>query len=66
VDLFLGDVWVAEGGRARAYDEALARQALLEDPIRIRVRLRSGRAVGWIWTCDLSHGYVDINAHYRS
>jgi glutamate N-acetyltransferase/amino-acid N-acetyltransferase len=66
LDLFLGDVWVAEGGRARAYDEAAARRALTEDPIRIRVRLHQGRAVGWIWTCDLGHGYVDINAHYRS
>jgi glutamate N-acetyltransferase/amino-acid N-acetyltransferase len=66
VDLFLGDVWVAEGGRARDYDEARARQALAEDPIRIRVRLKEGRASGWMWTCDLSHGYVDINAHYRS
>lgn len=66
VDLFLGDVWVAEGGRARGYDEARARQALAEDPIRIRVRLQEGRASGWMWTCDLSRGYVDINAHYRS
>jgi len=66
VDLFLGDVWVAEGGRARAYDEARARAALAEDPIRIRVHLKEGRASGWMWTCDLSHGYVDINAHYRS
>jgi len=66
VDLFLGDVWVAEGGRARDYDEARARQALAEDPIRIRIRLKEGRASGWMWTCDLSHGYVDINAHYRS
>jgi glutamate N-acetyltransferase/amino-acid N-acetyltransferase len=66
VDLFLGDVWVAEGGRAREYDEARARRALAEDPIRIRIRLKEGRASGWMWTCDLSHGYVDINAHYRS
>jgi glutamate N-acetyltransferase/amino-acid N-acetyltransferase len=66
VDLFLGDVWVAEAGRARTYDEAAARRALTEDPIRIRVRLHEGRSVGWIWTCDLTHGYVDINAHYRS
>ena len=66
VDLFLGDVWVAENGHAREYDEAAARRALSEDPIRIRVRLAEGRASGWIWTCDLSHGYVDINAHYRS
>ena len=39
---------------------------MLEDPVRIRVRLREGEASSWIWTCDLSHGYVDINAHYRS
>jgi glutamate N-acetyltransferase/amino-acid N-acetyltransferase len=66
LDLLLGDVWVAEGGRARPYDEERARMALQEDPIRIRIRLRAGNAVGWIWTCDFSHGYVDINAHYRS
>ena len=66
VDLWLGDVWVAQGGHARAYDESAARQALLADPIRIRVQLGEGRAVGWMWTCDLTHRYVDINAHYRS
>jgi glutamate N-acetyltransferase/amino-acid N-acetyltransferase len=66
VDVFLGDVWVAEGGRARLYDEDAAHHALLEDPARIRVRLRSGSAEGWIWTCDLSKAYVDINASYRS
>lgn len=66
LDLFLGDVWVAQGGQARAYDEALARRAMLEDPVRIRVRLHDGQAVGSMWTCDLSGGYVEINAHYRS
>jgi glutamate N-acetyltransferase/amino-acid N-acetyltransferase len=66
VDLWLGDVWVAEGGRARDYDEEAARRAFSEDPVRIRVGLKAGRAVSWMWTCDLSQGYVDINAHYRS
>ena len=66
LDLFLGDVWVAEGGRARAYDEGLARRAMLADPVRIRVRLRDGQATGSMWTCDLSPGYVEINSHYRS
>ena len=66
VDIVLGDVWVAEGGRARDYEEAAAHSAMLEDPVRIRVRLGEGQAAGWIWTCDFSHGYVDINAHYRS
>jgi glutamate N-acetyltransferase/amino-acid N-acetyltransferase len=66
VDIFLGDVWVAEAGRARDYDEDLAHQAVLADAVRIRIRLRSGQASGWMWTCDFSHAYVDINASYRS
>jgi glutamate N-acetyltransferase / amino-acid N-acetyltransferase len=66
VEIRLGDVWVAEGGHARAYDEAVAHRAMLEDPVRIRIHLNAGRASGWLWTTDLSHGYVDINAHYRS
>ncbi len=66
VDIFLGDVWVAEGGGARNYEEAAAHRAMLEDPVRIRIRLAEGDATGWIWTSDFSRGYVDINAHYRS
>jgi glutamate N-acetyltransferase/amino-acid N-acetyltransferase len=66
VDVFLGDVWVAEAGQARAYDEARAAAAMREDPVRIRVRLAEGAGAGWMWTCDLTHGYVDVNAHYRS
>jgi glutamate N-acetyltransferase/amino-acid N-acetyltransferase len=66
VDLFLGEVQVAEGGRALDYDEQAAHRALLEDPARILIRLRAGTSSGWIWTCDLSRAYVDINAHYRS
>ena len=66
VDIWLGDVWVAQGGRARAYDESAAHRAVTADPVRIRVHLNQGRAVGWMWTCDLSHAYVDINAHYRT
>jgi glutamate N-acetyltransferase/amino-acid N-acetyltransferase len=67
VDIFLGDVWVAEGGCARDYPEDSARQALVaEDPVRIRVRLNVGTASAWILTSDLSKAYVDINASYRS
>jgi glutamate N-acetyltransferase/amino-acid N-acetyltransferase len=66
VDIHLGPVWVAEGGRARAYDEGEAQRAVTEDPVRIRVDLHAGAARGWMWTCDLTRAYVDINAHYRS
>jgi glutamate N-acetyltransferase/amino-acid N-acetyltransferase len=66
VDIHLGEVWVCAAGQARAYDEEDAHRAVLEDPVRIRVDLHSGRAASWMWTCDLSRAYVDINAHYRS
>jgi glutamate N-acetyltransferase/amino-acid N-acetyltransferase len=57
---------VAAASAALSYDERDAHQAMLADPIRIRVVLHEGAATGWMWTCDFSHGYVDINAHYRS
>jgi glutamate N-acetyltransferase/amino-acid N-acetyltransferase len=65
-DVFIGDVWVAEGGCAREYDEPLAAAAMREDPARLRVHLHAGPSSGWLWTSDLSRGYIDINAHYRS
>jgi glutamate N-acetyltransferase/amino-acid N-acetyltransferase len=59
-------VWVAEGGAARPYDEAMAAGALQEDPVRITVDLHQGEEQGWMWTSDLTRGYIEINAHYRS
>jgi glutamate N-acetyltransferase / amino-acid N-acetyltransferase len=66
VDIHLGSVWVAERGHARPYDEDDAHRAVIEDPVRIRIDLHAGPASGWMWTSDLTRGYVDINAHYRS
>jgi glutamate N-acetyltransferase/amino-acid N-acetyltransferase len=66
VDIHLGDVWVCAAGAARGYDEAVAHAAVTADPVLIRVNLNAGEAVGWMWTCDISRAYVDINAHYRS
>jgi len=66
VDIWIGDVWVAEGGHARDYEERLAAEAMRQDPVRLLVRLREGSASGWMWTTDLTRAYVDINAHYRS
>jgi glutamate N-acetyltransferase/amino-acid N-acetyltransferase len=66
VDIHLGGVWVAQGGAAREYDEAAAHAAVTSDPVVIRVRLNAGDEASWMWTCDLTRAYVDINAHYRS
>ena len=66
MDIHLGDVHVAAASVALPYDEEAAHQAMLADPVRIRVGLHDGDAESWMWTCDFSHSYVDINAHYRS
>jgi glutamate N-acetyltransferase/amino-acid N-acetyltransferase len=66
VSIWIGDVWVAENGVAREYEEARAAKAICEDPARIRIHLGQGDASGWMWTSDLTHSYIEINAHYRT
>ena len=66
VSIWIGDVQVAENGAAREYEEKDAAAAMEEDPVRLRIRLAEGEASGWMLTTDLSHRYVDINAHYRT
>ncbi len=66
VSIWIGDVWVAENGVAREYEERRAARAMHEDPARIRIHLGQGEASGWMWTSDLCHSYVEINAHYRT
>jgi glutamate N-acetyltransferase/amino-acid N-acetyltransferase len=55
-----------KGQRASAYDEALLSQAMKEPEIDIAVDLGLGAGKATIWTCDLTHGYIDINGSYRS
>jgi glutamate N-acetyltransferase/amino-acid N-acetyltransferase len=66
VSIWIGDVQVAARGAALEYEERTAAAAMQEDPVRLRVQLGDGEASGWLWTSDLSRGYVDINSHYRS
>jgi glutamate N-acetyltransferase/amino-acid N-acetyltransferase len=66
VAIWIGDVPVAECGAALEYEEKTAAAAMQQDPVRLRVRLGEGEESGWMWTTDLTRGYVDINAHYRS
>lgn len=62
-----GDTWVArEGARVPDYSEEAATAAVRRDHVRIGVDLGLGGHATTVWTCDLTHGYVDINAHYRS
>ena len=67
LDVFLGDVLVATGGgRAPGYREEDAQAVMDRKEITVRVRLNRGQAAATIWTCDMSHDYVSINADYRS
>ena len=67
IDLYLDEVLVAKsGGRNTAYREEDGKRVMQQDEITIRVALNRGDSVTTLWTCDLSHDYVSINADYRS
>ncbi|QMV75164.1 bifunctional glutamate N-acetyltransferase/amino-acid acetyltransferase ArgJ [Comamonas piscis] len=67
IELFLDDVHVAtQGGRNPAYQEADGQRVMKQQEIVVRVQLGRGSASTQLWTCDLSHDYVSINADYRS
>ncbi|GMV47564.1 MAG: arginine biosynthesis bifunctional protein ArgJ [Pseudomonadota bacterium] len=67
IDLYLDDVHVvARGGRRPEYREEDGQRVMQQSEITIRVLLHRGRAEALVWTCDLSHDYVSINADYRS
>ena len=67
IDLYLDDVLVAKaGGRNPDYREEDGQRVMKKSEIAIRVVLGRGDARATIWTCDLSHEYVSINADYRS
>jgi glutamate N-acetyltransferase / amino-acid N-acetyltransferase len=67
VSFWLDDVLVVErGGRAASYAEEAGQRVMKNDEIAVRVALGRGDASATVWTCDLSHDYVSINADYRS
>ena len=67
IDLYLDDVPVAlQGGRNPAYREEDGQRVMQQSEITVRVVLGRGDAFDTVWTCDLSHDYVTINADYRS
>jgi glutamate N-acetyltransferase/amino-acid N-acetyltransferase len=67
LDLYLDDVLVAKaGGRNPDYQEADGQRVMKQAEILVRVTLGRGEASATVWTCDLSHDYVSINADYRS
>ncbi len=62
-----GDHWVAKDGLpVDGYDEAPVAAHLKGQDIRIGADLGLGEGCATVWTCDLTHGYISINADYRS
>jgi glutamate N-acetyltransferase/amino-acid N-acetyltransferase len=67
IDLDLDDVAVVrQGGRLPTYREEDGQRVMQQSEITIRIDLHRGSARTTVWTCDLSHDYVSINADYRS
>ncbi len=56
----------ADGGPVPGYDETLVAEYMKGRDIRIAVDVGVGRGAATVWTCDLTHEYIDINASYRS
>jgi glutamate N-acetyltransferase/amino-acid N-acetyltransferase len=67
IDLYLDEVHVArKGGRNPDYREEDGQRVMKQSEIKVRVALGRGACSDTVWTCDLSHEYVSINADYRS
>ncbi|MDE2580104.1 MAG: bifunctional glutamate N-acetyltransferase/amino-acid acetyltransferase ArgJ [Rhodospirillales bacterium] len=63
----VGGIWMAkDGGVVPGYDETPVVAHMKGREIRIAVDLGLGRGKATAWTCDLTHGYIDINGSYRS
>jgi len=56
----------ADGARVEGYDEAPVAAHMRGEEITIAITVGSGGGSARIWTCDLTHGYISINADYRS
>jgi glutamate N-acetyltransferase/amino-acid N-acetyltransferase len=67
IEMFLDDVHVVtRGGRNPQYREEDGQRVMRQSEMTVRLDLGRGSATQTVWTCDLSHDYVSINADYRS
>jgi glutamate N-acetyltransferase/amino-acid N-acetyltransferase len=66
IDIFIGDQQVAARGAPLAFDQAAVVEAMGAREVLVRVALNHGAAFGRAWGCDLTEGYVQINAEYTT
>jgi len=63
----VGGVWMArDGGVVPGYDETPVVAHMKGREVTISVDIGLGKGKATVWTCDLTHGYIDINGSYRS
>jgi glutamate N-acetyltransferase/amino-acid N-acetyltransferase len=66
VSLHFGQTHVLEEGLPLEFDEQQAHDDLSKPEVTIDIDLHLGEGTGTVWTCDFSHGYISINAEYRT
>ena len=67
LEVSIGGVPITGGGqRLKDYDESQVTSHLAGQEVHILVQMGIGEGRARVWTCDLTHGYIEINADYRS
>jgi len=66
VTVAIGEVEVMRNGQSARYDEQAAAAAVNRPEVPIHIELGLGSGEATLWTCDLTDGYIRINADYRS
>lgn len=67
LQIWIGDQQVAQNGMVvSGYSEGAASKHMTDRDIFFRVDVGVGKGTATVWTCDLTHGYISINADYRS
>jgi glutamate N-acetyltransferase/amino-acid N-acetyltransferase len=67
LSVYIGGVKVTENGQLRPdYDEKAAEAHLAGREVTVGVDLGIGKGKATVWSCDLTHGYIEINADYRT
>jgi glutamate N-acetyltransferase/amino-acid N-acetyltransferase len=66
VDIRINDFYLCRKGLDAGFNEAAAKREMNKKELTLRVDLHAGKASARMWTCDLTHAYIDINASYRT